>query len=507
MISILMAFLLTLIIAHGSQFLLHRTLRPTGFSSTLLFQQSLAVSSIYLVILMLTQRPFLSIQLTLSVLAVFLVVNAAKYKALKEPLAFSDIYLYIQVVRHPRLFLPFLNIPLTLTAIVIGVALLYIAVRIEPAIHLSINTYLVLIVLLIACITACRQLSLNAPLTFDLTEDIKQHGFYNNLLNYGFQSESTQQKQTLKQSIQRHTPFGKDTQQTNNRPNIITIQSESFFDVRRLCIGVGKKTLQHFDELNSEALASGTLTVPAWGANTLRPEFAFLSGVDNMQLKHYRFNPYQYLHDTPTPTIASYLKSIGYHCIAIHPNSSAFFGRDKVFPLFGFDEFIDITDFDPTAISGPYISDHAVGEKIEEIINQYNNKQPLFIFVITMENHGPLHLESANAHDIKQHYHSTPPKQHNDLTVYLRHLHNADQMLKNLRDFLKSQQQETLLCFYGDHVPSMPDIYSELEFTDGRTDYLIWNNRQQHSQTGQSEPLSVHQLALTLLNTFRQSDG
>jgi len=500
--SILTPLLLTLIIAHSSQFLLHQTLRPSLFSPNHLLQQNLAISSIYLIALMLTQRPLLSALITLSVLAIFLVVNFAKYKALKEPLVFSDIYLYIQVIRHPRLFLPFLNIPLTLTAILTGIALLYLAVSLEAAIHLSTGTYLVLSVLVMPGLIISRQLALRTQLTFDLTKDIQNNGFYNCLLNYGFQSAHTPQKKALRQSIQNYTPFH-DTKLTKKNPNIVTIQSESFFDARRLFANVDKKTLEYFDQLKSESIASGTLTVPAWGANTLRPEFAFLSGIDNKQLKHYRFNPYQYLQNTPTPTIASHLKSIGYHCIAIHPNSSAFFGRDKVFPLFGFDEFIDIEGFDTAATSGPYISDQAVGEKIEEVINKHSGKQPLFIFVITMENHGPLHLEAATEQDVNQYYQSAPPKQHSDLTVYLRHLSNADKMLKNLSDFLRAQEQETLLCFYGDHVPSMPKVYKELEFTNGCTDYLIWNNHFPQAQTKQPEPLNVHQLATKLLNTFK----
>ena len=505
--SILITLLLALIMAHGSQFLLHHTLHPRSLRLAALLQQSIAVSSIYLIALLLTHRPFLSLQITLSVLAVFLVVNHAKYQALKEPLVFSDVYLYIQVVRHPRLFLPFLNIPVTLTAIVIGLILLYFAISLEAAISTSGIFYPTLIALLLTCIAISRKLALQAQLTCDLVKDIKKYGFFNNLLNYAFQAENIQYKQALAETIIKHSPFAIETQGTQpspaKKPNIITIQSESFFDARRLYPGINTKILQNYDQLKTESLAKGTLTVPAWGANTLRPEFAFLSGIDNRELRHYRFNPYQYLQNTPTPTIASHLQSQGYRCIAIHPNSSTFFGRNKVFPLFGFDEFIDSDDFDPAATSGPYISDLAVEQKIEEIIDRYAGKQPLFIFVITMENHGPLHLETVAEQDTQQYYQSSPPKQHSNLTVYLRHLSNADQMLKKLSDYLKSQQQETLLCFYGDHVPSIPAVYDELEFSDGRTDYLIWHSHLQ-GQTSQTEALSVHQLALKSLTLVQE---
>ncbi len=498
--SILLTLLLTLILAHGSQFLLPRALRARSLSFIALLQQSTTISSIYLTALLLTQRPLLSLEISLAILAVFLVVNHAKYQALKEPLVFSDVYLYIQVVRHPRLFLPFLNIPLTVTAITVGLLLLYLAISLEPAINIDIF-YPALIILLTICAVISRKLTLQAPLTFDPIQDIQQHGFFNSLLNYTLQATNTQNKQALAQTIDNgpFNPKAKNTSPPIKQPNIITIQSESFFDPRRLYPGISTQALKNYDQLKAESLARGTLSVPAWGANTLRPEFAFLSGINNEELKHYRFNPYQYLQQTPTPTIASYLKSQGYRCIAIHPNSSAFFGRNATFPLFGFDEFVDISSFDPTATSGPYISDQAVEQKIEEIINEHTGKQPLFIFVITMENHGPLHLETVGEQDIQQYYQGPPPKKHNDLTVYLRHLRNADLMLKRLSDYLRAQQQETLLCFYGDHVPSMPDVYNELDFSDGRTDYLIWHNHL-HNPNNQTKALGVHQLALELLN-------
>ncbi|MEZ5448219.1 MAG: sulfatase-like hydrolase/transferase [Thiolinea sp.] len=93
-----------------------------------------------------------------------------------------------------------------------------------------------------------------------------------------------------------------------------------------------------------------------------------------------------------------------------------------------------------------------------------------------MENHGPLHLESASPEEWQQYYYQPPPAQHDDLTIYLRHLCNADRMLGQLQQRLSVHERSALLCFYGDHVPSMPQVYGDLAIKDGRTDYLIWSN-------------------------------
>ena len=45
------------------------------------------------------------------------------------------------------------------------------------------------------------------------------------------------------------------------------------------------------------------------------------------------------------PTIASYLRDLGYRTICVHPYPSTFYGRDRVFPVLGFDEFVDLESF------------------------------------------------------------------------------------------------------------------------------------------------------------------
>ena len=56
--------------------------------------------------------------------------------------------------------------------------------------------------------------------------------------------------------------------------------------------------------------------------------------------------------------------------------------------------------------------------------------------------------------------------------------------------------RDTVLCFYGDHVPSMPHVYGRQEFNDGRSDYLIWRRG---TAPGEARDLTAEQLAQRLL--------
>ncbi|WP_274888708.1 LTA synthase family protein [Pseudomonas sp. ITEM 17296] len=283
----------------------------------------------------------------------------------------------------------------------------------------------------------------------------------------------------------------------NGLADLVSVQSESFFDVRGLWPGVRAEVLGEYDVLASQALARGKLQVAAWGANTVRTEFAYLTGIPSERLGVHRFNPYRVLARRGLPSIASRLKALGYRTVCIHPYDGGFYGRNKVLPALGFDEFIDVRAFNPSQKAGPFIGDCAVAQKIRELLEAPGRTQPLFIHAVTMENHGPLHLESVAEHELPAWFDRPLQPGMQDLAPYLRHIGNADRMLGMLRETLLSQPNEALLCFFGDHVPILPEVYQAVGAPAGDTDYLIWSNRRQPGS--QACPIAVHKLSSALL--------
>jgi phosphoglycerol transferase MdoB-like AlkP superfamily enzyme len=247
------------------------------------------------------------------------------------------------------------------------------------------------------------------------------------------------------------TPFAHVQLNGHARPHVVVVQSESFFDVRRLANADG--VLRNFDALAAEA-ESGRLSVPVWGAYTMRTEFAFLSGIPSGALGVHRFNPYRRFARRGVATIASALRGRGYRTICVHPYPATFFARHRVFPQLGFDVFLDSAHFQGALHEGPYVADSSVAVRILEILR--DAREPTFVFAITMENHGPLHLEDGD-----------------ELSVYLRHLRNADVMFGAVAEGLR-RIGDGVLCIYGDHVPGMPSVYAERRYDDPRTDYLLW---------------------------------
>jgi len=141
----------------------------------------------------------------------------------------------------------------------------------------------------------------------------------------------------------------------------------------------------------------------------MRTEFSFLTGIANRELGFNRFDPYQAFVGRDIPSLTTHLGMLGYRCVCIHPHSASFFGRNRIFPGMGFDDFLDISVFDKNRKFGPYVGDLAVADKILQVLRE--DSAPLFVFAVTMENHGPLHLEHPDPKDEANLYRSPLPKE------------------------------------------------------------------------------------------------
>jgi hypothetical protein len=448
-------------------------------------------------LLALTRRPGFAAALTLAGQLLLVLVNNAKFKALREPFVFSDFGLFSQALKHPRLYLPFLGLIPAIAGVLAFAVTLYLGLVLEASLveRMGMADFAVavasVLLLAVAAVAVGSRLAPSPSLAAD--DDLLRFGLLGSLWLYRLAEHRHDPGNPSHPARQR--PVLRVTQHEENRlPHLLVVQSESFFDVRRLYPQIRPEILGHFDAACRTAAAHGPLRVPAWGANTMRTEFAFLSGLEDGLLGVHRFNPFRRFAHHPWPTLATALRDAGYRTVCLHPHAVSFFSRDRVYPQLGFDSFIDIRAFHGAEKVGPYISDAAVTAKVRELLGAA--ERPTLLFVITMENHGPLHLEQVAASDIERLYQTPPPPGFDDLSVYLRHLANADRMLGQLLELCEQNDRETVLCFYGDHVPSMPQVYAAQDFHDGRSDYLIWRSG---AVPAEAEELPAERLGRRLL--------
>ncbi|POR55884.1 phosphoglycerol transferase MdoB-like AlkP superfamily enzyme [Paraburkholderia eburnea] len=445
----------------------------------------------------LTRRPFFSAFIAVAVVGLMSGVSNAKYASLREPFVFTDLSLFSQLFAHPRLYLPFLSVQ-TVIAIVAGVLLLAGGFFLDAAAPAHVAAFCALAAA--AFLIVGYALAARLHLTLDPIEDQRRHGFFAVFVAYLLNG---MRRATFRgfESAMSVSPFAQ-ASESHSRPDIIVIQSESFFDARESSSAIESSLYTHFDTALRESTAHGQLDVPAWGANTMRSEFALLSGISSAKLGYARFYPYAFVRRA-CASLVSWFHRAGYETLAIHPYYADFFGRDRVFPLLGFDRFLDIRAFANAHRAGPYISDESVTDRIVKELDSSRSK-PAFIFAMTMENHGPLHLETVEKGESSRYHNLGEDPAFDDLTAYLRHIANADAMIGRLLAHLRARRRDTVLCFYGDHVPALPHVFERLGTVPSRSHYFIWRNF--GDRPARKQDRAVEDLGAALLHTMESAD-
>jgi phosphoglycerol transferase MdoB-like AlkP superfamily enzyme len=283
---------------------------------------------------------------------------------------------------------------------------------------------------------------------------------------------------------------------------IVMVQCESFFDARRLTPQIPADLLSGFDACCATAAAFGRLDVTGWGANTMRTEFAALTGIPDCELGYDRFNPYHAFTRVPIASLAWRLKGLGYRTLCLHPFDRRFFRRDLALPALGFDLFFDDKKLGASR-RPPYCPDP---ELARHVLHALGEAGPgTFVFAITMGNHGPWHGTGAPIETgLDRELDASVVPQGGDLLRYLDGLRQSDEMLRILIEGLERRGDGGILVFYGDHLPSLPRAFRHFGFDEWSTDYFLWSG---DASPAHRLDLPAHGLAALVLDRLRTAGG
>lgn len=281
------------------------------------------------------------------------------------------------------------------------------------------------------------------------------------------------------------------TKTETQRPNIIAIQNEAWWDPSLMPDAeFSEDPLPTYRQLLKEGKA-GELVSPVFAGGTCMPEFEFLTGFTTRFLPSSVY-PYIQSITTQTPSLASTFKENGYDTIAFHTYKKNFYGRNKAYPLMGFDEFVSVDDMENPEKKGWYVSDSVMAD---DIIKMYEEKESdrLFLFGVTMQNHGGYEKVRYDSYDIEV---TSDKIEENDLAGlkdFTQGAYDADMMFKKLMDYFETKDEPTILVMYGDHLPLLGtdgSTYRDGGFVVGddgtfktykyeqlyHTPYVIWAN-------------------------------
>ncbi|HEX6443005.1 MAG TPA: LTA synthase family protein [Stellaceae bacterium] len=428
-------------------------------------------------LLLATARPLFAGLLAAALGSGLALADQVMRDTLREPVVFSEMSELPQVFTHPHLYLPFAGPGLVIGgaagAVALGLALLLLEPPVwtpEPGVAL----------LLAAVALAAGWLMSRQPLlgtlgaflrrlapTGEPFADAERLGPLGMLLTHTIvaRSERARRRAALGAPAIGRRDCDRDVP-------VVLVQCESFFDVRRISPSLPGDLLPGVDACMATGAMSGRLEVPGWGANTMRTEFAVLTGIPEGELGYDRFNPYYALARSPVTSQVWRLRQAGYRTICLHPFDRRFFRRDLAMPALGFEQFLGRETLGGSR-RPPYYSDPDLARDILRLIDAEGPRT--FLFAITMANHGPW-LDTGRPIDpvIAGLFDRAHVPQRAALLRYLDGLRRSDEMLQILMTGLEQSRSPAILGFYGDHLPSLSQAYAHFGFDEPHSDYLIW---------------------------------
>lgn len=207
-----------------------------------------------------------------------------------------------------------------------------------------------------------------------------------------------------------------------------------------------------------ERSISGRLLTNIFAGGTVDTEWGYLTGYS----EHEEFR-------SPVNTYVRYFKSQGYDALYRHPGYSWFYNRSNVNEYLGFDEcvFNDTGFGDLISISDAlYHSDKVlVDYLLNDIDARTETDDPLFLFSVSYQNHGPYPSETYWEE------YATPEKNGWSMQTccvinnYLAGIRSTINEMCRMTEELEARKEPIVFVFFGDHKPWMGNgnsVYTEM---------------------------------------------
>lgn len=239
-------------------------------------------------------------------------------------------------------------------------------------------------------------------------------------------------------------------------PDIVLLLQESTTDPRLYRVPA-TVSLPHFAmfEAGGNVKAHTPLRVQTFGGGTWLSEFAVLTGLrsdDFGTLKSAVFyTAIDHVHDS----LFKQLKKNGYYTVVLTPFNKSAYNAGHAYHMMGVDKIIQPQELGyPGSLQDNlwHISTADMLKYVREVMSQETNK-PLFIYALTMSEHGPYEAGHADDFELGTLLGHTFPA--GKFSHYVEKIKASDQALSSFFRFVDRRSKPTLFMYFGDHQPSI----------------------------------------------------
>lgn len=276
-------------------------------------------------------------------------------------------------------------------------------------------------------------------------------------------------------------------------PNIVYVQLESFFDVKKLKnVVYNEDPIPNFTALKNSC-SSGYLRIPGLGGGTCNAEFEMLTGMSVAMFGTCEY-PYKTITLKHTASSICYdLKNYGYSTHAVHDHTGTFYDRNLNYPNLGFDTFTPVEYMhDVERNPKNWAKDKILTGEIMKCLNSTTGRD--MVFAVSVQSHGKYPTEVIDDTQTISVVSGIDNEEYRiGFEYYINQLHEMDEFVAELVNTLKNFKEPTVLVLYGDHLPAMSISKEQLENNNlFQTEYVVWSNYTANEP--QREDLYAYQL-------------
>ena len=229
------------------------------------------------------------------------------------------------------------------------------------------------------------------------------------------------------------------------------------------------------------------LRVHTVGGATWKSEFAFLAGVPSTDFGALASGVFYSVVPHLQTGFIKNLREQGYFCVALSPFTKGNYNAKPAYDHFGFDLMLQPQDLGyPASISKNlwHISSEEMMYYTKLILQKQhpsleNVKQPMFVYVLTMKEHGPYNTNMPNHFNLASK--RLGGKAISCLNDYIDRIDSLNEAIEGLNDYLKSRETPYVFGYFGDHQVAfdnqLPPKKGNFANPDYVTQFVVRTNR------------------------------
>ena len=247
-------------------------------------------------------------------------------------------------------------------------------------------------------------------------------------------------------AIKNHEPSS-----LQKKPDIVVILQESTVNPALFNLpNVALPPLKMFQP-NSDTYAQSLLRVHTFGGGTWLSEFSLISGLSSRDFGAMAMSVYYTVTPHLTTSLVKNLKENGYHTVVLTPSNKSAYNAESAYRDFGFDEVLQPQDlgYPGSKTKNLWEIESAELLKYAKKIVERKTDQPLFLFMLTLKEHGPYDEDHPLLYRLDRS--GLEIKKARQMSDYISRVEALSQATEAFSTFLMQRKNPTMLVYFGDH--------------------------------------------------------